>query len=393
MALTLSQLANSIKRMFDHHFGDRTFWVVGEINSYKNYGATRHFFDLIEKDADSDQVLTRFSSVIWANAADSVRRFESVTGRTLANGLEVLVKVRVTYTVQYGLKLTVEELDASFTLGQMERKRRETLTKLLVKHPNLVRLVDNQYITKNKGLITAPVIQRIAVITSKEAAGFEDFVHSLVANRFGYSWQLNYFFSRVQGQEAAYSIARRIAEINLKSELYDVIVIVRGGGAQTDLFVFDDFLLNRWIAASEVPVWVGIGHMRDQTIADLFSHRSFKTPTAVAEEIVHHNRMFEQQVGLLTQQTIERARGLIANEAVYINKLGFHLRARIPERVHSEQTRLTRSVHTLTQAVFSKLADEKHGIQVQTYGRLSRALHEQVQQQRQYLMANKSALR
>lgn len=329
--------------MFDHHFGDKSYWVTGEISSYKVYGGRNHYFDLIEKGESSDTPVAKFSAVMWANTQEAVRKFENITGQRLGNGIEVLMKVRVGYTEQYGLKLTVEDVDPSFTIGQMERKRRETLQKLVAQFPAFVRLINGKYITLNQGVLVPPVVSRIALITSKEAAGFQDFEHTLKHNRYGYTFSIDYFFCRVQGSDAARMMARRLAEIGVRHQAtpYDLVVLVRGGGAQTDLFVYDDFLLNKEIARCEVPIWTGIGHLRDQTIADLFCHTSLKTPTAVAESIISQNMHFEQGILALQDQVFIKSKDLMNNELKSLRHASLILQSKVPSMLFSEEKRLT----------------------------------------------------
>lgn len=341
--LSLSKLAASVRRMFDHHFGDKTYWVTGEISSYKVYGGRNHYFDLIEKGESSDTPVAKFSAVMWSNTQEAVRKFENITGQRLGNGIEVLVKVRVGFTEQYGLKLTIEDLDPSFTIGQMERKRRETLQKLVAQCPSFIRLINGRYITLNQGVFVAPVISRIALITSKEAAGFQDFEHTLKHNRYGYTFAIDYFFCRVQGNDAARMMSRRLAEIAVRHRTapYDLVVLVRGGGAQTDLFVYDDFILNKEIARCEVPIWTGIGHLRDQTIADLFCHTSLKTPTAVAEAIISQNMHFEQALLEQRDAAFAVARDILDKQRHVLRQASLMLQSKVPSALHSEERRLS----------------------------------------------------
>jgi exodeoxyribonuclease VII large subunit len=381
--LSLSKLAASVRRMFDHHFGDKTYWVTGEISSYKVYGGRNHYFDLIEKGESSDTPVAKFSAIMWANTQEAVRKFENITGQKLGNGIEVLVKVRVGFTEQYGLKLTVDDLDPSFTIGQMERKRRETLQKLVAQCPTFIRLINGKYITLNQGVLVPQVINRIALITSKEAAGFQDFEHTLKHNRYGYAFSIDYFFCRVQGNDAARMMSRRLAEIAVRhrSMPYDIVVLVRGGGAQTDLFVYDDFALNKEIARCEVPIWTGIGHLRDQTIADLFCHTSLKTPTAVAEAIISQNMHFEQALLEQSDAVFSAARNMLDEHRNALRHASLILQSKVPNMLHVQDIRLTGIRNKLDRTATALFARKKEKLARLANVQLIRSGERMIQQQ------------
>ncbi len=303
--LKLSQLTASLEAFFKKRFEGRRFRVIGEVSNHKAYpNRGWHFFDLIEKDDSADRLVAKMNAVAWRPAFESIERFEKECGQRFTDGIEVLVTAELSYTSLYGMKMTVIDIDPSYTMGRMERLRRETLRKLVERYPQYIRKVGERFVTSNQGILVAQVIQTVAVISSPGAAGYEDFIHTLTNNSYKYTFQIDRYYARVQGQDAAPILCRRLAEIAKSDENYDLVVIIRGGGAQTDLFVFDDFALNREIARLNVPLWTGIGHQRDITIADLFCHTSHKTPTRVAEAIVYHNRSAEEQVAGMRERLL-----------------------------------------------------------------------------------------
>jgi exodeoxyribonuclease VII large subunit len=197
-----------------------------------------------------------------------------------------LLKVRVEFNERYGLKLSVEDIDTTFTIGQLELKRREILQQL-----GALGLMD-----KNKGHALPPVLQRLAVISSEKAAGFHDFIQHLQANDYGFAFECELYTAAMQGRNVEKEILGSFQEIRQARRPYDAVIIIRGGGSRLDLAAFDSLQLCVAIANLEYPVITGIGHETDQAVADLVAHTSLKTPTAVAHFILEHNFKFETQL-------------------------------------------------------------------------------------------------
>lgn len=363
--LRLSELTTALEQFFEQKFGSRLVWVRAEVANHQSYpNKGWHFFDLIEKDPNGNNMVAKMQAVSWRKSSESIQKFEGETGQKFANGLEVLVYVQVTFHAQYGLKLTLHDIDPSFTLGQMELKRRETLAKLLKEYPQFIRQVDGEIVTFNQDRLLPKVIKRIALITSSGAAGFEDFLHTLTGNALAYTFQLDFYFARVQGIDSWPTITNRVREIAKKHEHYDLAVIVRGGGAQTDLMLFDEFHLNLEIARCPVPVWTGIGHHRDSSISDLFCHTRLKTPTKVAEAIVEHNRSFEEQVMRLREMLINEAQQQLADHKSFLHHTSSVVTTRVPRMLNSwmeEQYQLHRKLASGTMRVLNKNRQELRG--------------------------------
>lgn len=329
--MKLSELTGSLESWFEKRFTGRHVQVIAEVSNHKAYAARNwHFFDLIEKAPGADRLVAKMSAVAWRPGFLAIQQFEKETGQRFTDGIEVLLTCELSFSGQYGLKLTVLDIDPAYTMGQMERRRREILQRLLSRHPQHVQLREGTYLTTNQGILTRSVIRNIAVVSSPGAAGYEDFMHTLTNNAFGYTFAIDAYYARVQGLEAAPMLARRLVEIAEKSNSYDLIVIIRGGGAQTDLFVFDDYTLNREIASHPVPIWTGIGHQRDVTIADLFAHTSHKTPTKVAEAILRVNREAEERVAMLRERLLTSARECLKTKKETLSRASLTLTGRTP---------------------------------------------------------------
>ncbi|MEI6949686.1 exodeoxyribonuclease VII large subunit [Paraflavisolibacter sp. H34] len=294
----LSELTGGIARILAEAFEERLFWVVADITDHSFYASKQHhYFTLVEKDANSNAVLARLGAVAWKPGAARIREFEAETGQQFRNGLQVLLRVSLDFHPVYGLKLVTHGIDAGFTLGKLEQQRRETLQRLLAECPDFIVKEGERYRTRNNSLPHRPVIQRLAVLTSAASAGYEDFHHTLATNTLGYRFVIDEYFVPVQGEAYAEVLCRKLEEICASGIDYDAVVIMRGGGAQTDFLIFDQYVLCRQIACMPIPVITGLGHHKNESIADLMAHTATKTPTMAAEFILAHNREFEE--GLL----------------------------------------------------------------------------------------------
>ena len=351
--LRLSELTTALDEFFKKKFTNRPVWVIGEVSNHQYYQKNgRHYFNLIEKHQARDQITSQMQAVAWGNVQPRVDAFEKATGQEFTNGLEVLLQVEVTFHPMYGMKLTLLDVDPSFTMGRMEKKRLETLNRLRTKHPEVVRKVGDQYRTFNQDRPLPKVLSRVALVTSSKAAGYDDFLHTLKNNPWGYQFSVDHYFAPVQGMASWPKIASRIAEVNSKFEDYDVVVIVRGGGSRLDLALFDQYELSLEIARCAVPVITGIGHQRDESIADLFCHTRLKTPTKVAEFILAQNLEFEQVLLGANDRIQDLAKGVLKEKKRSLNGLSISVTAGIPQKLRQlrkEQAGLSRKLLTSVQ--------------------------------------------
>ncbi|MBB5440752.1 exodeoxyribonuclease VII large subunit [Pedobacter sp. AK017] len=343
-AIRLSELATQIRQAIDGVFGNRTFWVIADISSHTYKSQTNyHYFELVEKDKGSAKILSKIAGRAWGNASVNISNFEQATGQKFQNDINVLVQVAVQYNPAFGLQLNLLDIDTSFTLGLFEQQRKETLARLLRENPDFIQKAGEQYFTRNGSLALNRVLQRIAVISSATSAGYQDFKHTLENNTFGYHFIIDDYFTPVQGEANARQFLAKIVEVFQSGKPYDTLVIIRGGGAQTDFLIFDNYELSRAIAKFPVPVITGIGHQKNETIADLMAHTATKTPTKAAELIIAHNRAFEEnllgmqkmmliktyqlinyhkdRLAQLNQTTISTSRGLLHEQQLHIISL------------------------------------------------------------------------
>ena len=293
--IKLSELSTRIRDTLNIGFGNQSFWVFADITNYSfKTDKNHHYFDLVEKGEKG--LVAKINAVAWAEGHQQIKQFEKSSGQVFKNGIHVLVRVSVDYHIQHGLKLVLHDIDTSFTLGELEKQKQETLSSLLAECPAFIQMVGEMIVTRNKGHLLKPVIQHIAVVSSKQSAGYEDFMHTLKNNGFGYTFFVDPYFSSVQGEANADEIFQRLLDVFNANKHYDAVVIIRGGGSETDFLIFNQFNLGKIVAKFPIPIITGIGHQKNETIVDLMAHTATKTPTKSAEFIIAHNRIFEEKI-------------------------------------------------------------------------------------------------
>ena len=311
--IRLSELNGRINAVINDAFSAATFWVIADITNHtyraqKNY----HNFELVEKDPNSSNIIARISGKAWGTGSDSITHFERITGQLFTNNINVLLHVAVQYHPVYGLQVNVLDIDPNFTLGMLEQQRQATLEKLVRENQPFIQRSGDRYITRNSQLPLPAVIQKIAVISSRTSAGNEDFAHTLLNNPYRYQFSLDYYHTVVQGESNARQFFDKLLEVFNSKIAYDAVVIIRGGGAQTDFLIFDNYDIGRAIARFPIPVITGIGHQKNETIADLMAHTPTKTPTKAAEFILAHNREFEDELLSFQQNIIIRSQQIFS---------------------------------------------------------------------------------
>lgn len=253
-----------------------SYWVRAEISEGRQ-NANGHFYcRFIEKNAAGTDIASA-AGIIWAGTYVTLRaRFERETGQRFGAGIKVLVRVRINFHERYGLSLLVEDIDPSYTLGDMVRRRKEIIDKLTAE--GVVNL--------NKQLVLPRLLLRIAVITSETAAGFGDFCNHLAHGGHMFNIKIKLFPAIMQGDKVEQSVINALNVVLAESKDWDAVVIIRGGGAVSDLNGFDTYLLAANVAQFPLPVITGIGHDRDETVLDLVANVRCKTPTAVADFLI-----------------------------------------------------------------------------------------------------------
>lgn len=273
-ALRLSELNDLVRQTLELTF-ERSFWIVAEIAEIRTATNGHCYLEFVEKDETGRGFVAKARANIWRNVWQSLRpRFERATGQQMQSGMTVLAKAEVTFHPVFGYALNVLDLDPSYTMGDIARQRQEILN----------RLREDNVVDDNKALVLPRPLQRIAVISSPTAAGYGDFCQQIAQS--GFAISLTLFESAMQGTQVEDSILQTLSEIEDRADEFDAVVIIRGGGAATDLQGFESYPLAYRVASFCLPILTGIGHERDETVIDLVAHTRLKTPTAVAAFLI-----------------------------------------------------------------------------------------------------------
>jgi exodeoxyribonuclease VII large subunit len=321
-ALSLCELNSIIKSVLGEAFPD-TCWVTAEIADLKCNRKGHCYLELVEK--EEERIVAQIKATIWAYEYRRLGlKFERVTGEPLKPGMKILFLASVTFHELYGLSLSVRDLDPSYTLGEMARKKKEVAE----------RLRKEGIIDLNKGLPLPLVPQRIAVISSPTAAGYGDFFEQLDKNVYGYRFIHVLFPAVMQGKEAETSIMSAMGDIRKMKERFDTVVIIRGGGSVIDLNCFDAYSIAAEVARFPLPVITGIGHEKDDTVVDMVAHTKMKTPTAVAEFLISGLRVFEESIMEIGKRVQTHTQRLLKDGLYRLNTISQRL-SYVPLRLSS----------------------------------------------------------
>ena len=339
--LKLSELNGLVKKAVGEAF-TAPVWVIGEISELKTNRSGHCYLNLIEKEENGDAIVAQARATIWSYTYRMLRPFfESTTGQQLTEGLKVLLSVSVEFHELYGYSLNIRDIDPTYTLGDMARRRREIIA----------RLQSEGVADMNKELDLPLVPQKIAIISSSTAAGYQDFVDQLTNNPAGYHFDLKLFPAIMQGNQAETSIIGALEQIYLYESFFDAVVIIRGGGSQADLSCFDNYNLAYFITQFPLPVITGIGHEKDDSIVDMVAHTRLKTPTAVAEFLISGVAQFDLHLDELNKQFIEIVTDLIAESKNNIEQITRMIAPLTREKISKANNNLNQTIWKLDNSV------------------------------------------
>jgi exodeoxyribonuclease VII large subunit len=329
--ITLLELNQQVREGIKRHL-PATYWVIAEISEIKINRRGHCYLDLIEKDELTEKILAKARAIIWASTYRMLEPyFETTTGQKLSEGLKILINTSVEFHELYGYSLFVHDIEPSYTLGDLAKQKLETIK----------RLEDEGIFNMNKELPFPMVPQKIAVISSQNAAGYKDFMEQLNNNPYGYIFYTKLFPAFMQGDEVKSSIVRCLEKIYEYENYFDVIAIIRGGGAQSDLSYFDHYELAANVAQFPLPVITGIGHEKDESVVDLIAHAKLKTPTAVADFLVSRAYDFEQKLFQQRDQFLDFVSNYLHKKQQYLDQTSYKL-------VPLANNTLDRAKHKLT---------------------------------------------
>ena len=317
--LELSELLARIREDVEDAFPDR-YWVKAEISSWSPRANGHCYLNLSESDRGKRTADIR--AMIWKwNFPQLKAFFESESGQPLQAGITVLVRVQVHFDPVYGMSLFIDDIDPAFTVGEQALAKKKAIEKLTA----------GGYMDMQRELVMPRLPYRLAVITSKTAAGYGDFRKHLLENEAGYAFRLDLYEALMQGGQAPASIISALLEA--QEQPYDAILLLRGGGSEMDLSCFDDYDLAVAIATCPAPVVTAIGHERDFHIADMVANRFVKTPTALADLFLDlyaaEDALLDGFKGRIRQAVANRLNGMVRKADAAVHRLRFAAMARI----------------------------------------------------------------
>ncbi|MDR1760878.1 MAG: exodeoxyribonuclease VII large subunit [Bacteroidales bacterium] len=352
--IRLSELQARIEQALKQSL-PKSLWVIAEINEISVNFKGHCYLELIEKNENTTQITAKQRATIWSYSYSLINSyFKSETGIPLQAGLKVLLQCSVEFHALYGMSLIITNIDPVYTLGEEEKQRREIIERLRFEG----------IIDMNKLLELPTLMQRIAIISSETAAGYQDFMQTLHNNRMQLPFTTTLFNAAMQGAEVEQSVVAALETIFKQEQNFDVVVIIRGGGAKTDLRYFDNYSIATHIAQFPLAVITGIGHDKDISIADMVAHTALKTPTAVAEflidhmsNVVQHWQELYQRLTTSCATIAERHRSALAD---YKQQLEMHSK----HRIENETLRLRFAQNQLIQTSKTTIAHTVQQVEI-----------------------------
>jgi hypothetical protein len=353
-ALSLYDLNALVRRSLEQCLPDE-YWVQAELGDVRTNSTGHCYLEFIQKDPRSNNLIAKARGTIWANVYRLLKPyFEESTGQAFVSGIKVLVQVTVSFHELYGYSLTVQDIDPTYTLGDMARRRREILKQL----------EEEGVLTLNKELEMPVLPQRIAVVSSPTAAGYGDFCHQLKNNSRGFFFHTELFPALMQGDRVEESVLSALDAILNRQEDFDAVVIIRGGGATSDLSGFDTYLLAAACAQFPLPIITGIGHERDDTVLDSVAHTRVKTPTAAAEYLINCMDLAADELEVLISQLHESVRSRLTEEHRKLISYRNRIPSAVVRRVSDAKLALLTTRKDISLAVQTLLSRQRHRLEL-----------------------------
>lgn len=351
--MTLAQFSARLEAAVNGRTDLTNQWVIAEVTDMRLNRNGHCYLELIEKNPSGDNV-AKVGAVIWAGTYRNLyHQFLTAAGQPLANGMKVLIQVTAHYHPLYGFRAVINAINPEFTLGDMARQRQEIINRLTVEG-----LID-----LNKQLPWPLVPQRIAIISSATAAGYGDFMNQLLHNPYGLQFYTCLFQAIMQGAQTAPSVMAALEIISRNIHLFDCVVIIRGGGATSDLNSFDNYDLAAAIARFPIPVIVGIGHERDITVLDYVAAMRVKTPTAAAEWLIQRGTSQLAHLDDLQEALATAVRDTLASAREHLTYFTSMIPATARRIIDTNRLRLDNYTRALPFAANSLIAAQRTRLQ------------------------------
>lgn len=352
-ALTLFELNSLVSNVIDTAF-DHAFWVEAELSEAREVRG-HCYMELIQKDIFSATPVARASAKCWKTTWTRLRpKFERATGQGLHAGMKVMLLVTANFHEAYGFSWIVQDIDPTYTLGDMARKRLEIIKQL--KEEGIFDL--------QKELSLPMFAQRVAVISSENAAGYGDFCHQLLDNDYGFAFQIRLFPAIMQGEQVETTIINAMNEIYDHMDDFDVVVIIRGGGATADMSGFDTLSLAENVANFPLPIITGIGHDRDESVLDMVSNTRVKTPTAAAAFLVDNLANLSGHIEAMRERMVTRVRQRMETEKERLGRISGRVPILFSLVKERQEAKLTRLMTGITGYINARLRQAEHDIVV-----------------------------
>ena len=326
---SLSEVAMSLHRVIERTY-NRPYYIKAEILKLNYYPYSGHCYpELVEREGNT--IKTEMRAIIWsANFQDINRRFVQITGEPLKENIRILCLATVQFSPKHGLALHIENIEPSYTLGEMVRNRQEVID----------RLKKEQVFDLNRQLPMPTLPKRVAVISVETSKGYSDFMQTLHDNEQGYVFYTELFPSILQGDKAITGIMSQLQKIEQRRDDFDVVVIVRGGGGDVGMSCYDDYDLTHRVASFPLPVLTGIGHSTNLTVTDMVAHARFITPTDVAFSLIEDFRKFEEQLNDCMSKIAQRVQAQIADAREEYVRTETAFRYKLPKVLDGHRNRL-----------------------------------------------------
>lgn len=352
--LSLFELNRFVKQALHNHLPD-TYWVQAELSDVRSNSSGHCYLEFVQKDTGGNHLVAKARGTIWSNIFKMLKPyFEQETGQQFASGIKVLVQVSVEFHELYGYSLTVLDIDPTYTLGDMARRRREII----------LRLEEEGVLTMNRELDMPLAPQRIAVISSATAAGYGDFCDQLRNNPYGLSFQTKLFPAVMQGERVEESIISALESVYQELDEWDVVVLIRGGGATSDLSGFDTYNLAANCAQFPLPIITGIGHERDETVLDIVAHTRVKTPTAAAEHLIACLYETAMRLEDYATRVVNKIEERLNWENIRLNRLSERIPMNVRMCLQAGHYAVKGIQHRIDVALQERLLKEKHRLQL-----------------------------
>ena len=362
---TLLELSESIERVITRTF-HATYWVSAEISKLNFYPKSGHCYpELVEK--RNSKIVAEIRSTIWRNTYIALtQKFVNETGEHLREGMKILFAVKVNYSPTHGISLNIQDIDPSYTLGEIAREKKQAIA--LLKKEGLF--------DANKSLPFPFFPNKLAIISVQTSKGYQDFLETMNAKANTYNYQFELFPAILQGDVAVGSITEQLQVIEKRKAEFDVVLIIRGGGGDVGLNCYNHITMAKMVASFPIPVITGIGHSTNETVVEMVAHINRITPTAVADTFVEFYRTLENNLILLNQSILLTQDKRINPEKQKLKNIIHHLKASASSPMHIERMRLQKKGSIIQQGTERNISNYRNTLEHKIIGKLKTATNQ-----------------